>query len=111
MAVPSGRGAPHHRHLYSIKFTSAMSSSAANANSRGTHHYQQQQQPVCLSCDVAGNYGQRERRETGGKQNRMNEARDDRLRQQRERWEHRKKEERDNKQEAVTAEGKLSTVV
>jgi len=42
----------------------------------------------------------RGRRDVGGKQNRMDEARDDRLRQQqRERWEHQK----DN--EAASAEG------
>jgi len=52
------------------------------------------------SNNVADNVQRREPRDVGGKQNRMDEARDGRLRQQqRERWEHQK----DN--EAATAEG------
>lgn len=122
LAIPSGRGAPHHRHLYAVKFTSAASSSTPNADAgyRVGHHHQQQyrktirhntrSRPVCLSCDVGsiGNIRRRERREFGGKQNRMDEARDDRLRQQkRERWEHLKEQEADNEQEAATAEGTI----
>lgn len=100
---------------------SAASSPATNsdASSRAGHHYQQQyrknsrlgthNQPMCLSCDVGssntGNVRRRERREVGGKQNRMDEARDDRLRQQQhERWEHQKDED-DEEKEAATIEG------
>lgn len=119
LAVPSGRGAPHHRHLYAVKFTSAASSSTINTDAgyRMGHHHQQQfrktyrhsnrSRPVCLSCDIGftGNARRRERREFGGKQNRMDEARDGRLRQQqRERWENLKEEEEDNEEEAATAE-------
>lgn len=87
-----------------------------DASSRAGHHYQQyrktvrhstRNRPVCLSCDNESfdNVLQRKRRDNGGKQNRMDEARDDRLRQQkRERWEHQKEEEDDAK-EAMTAEG------
>jgi len=106
--------------LYAVKFTSAASSSAINTDAgyRMGHHHQQQfrktyrhsnrSRPVCLSCDIgfAGNIKRRERREFGGKQNRMDEARDGRLRQQqRERWENLKEEEEDNEEEAATAEG------
>lgn len=122
LAVPSGRGAPHHRHLYAVKFTSATAAWPANADAGNrAHHYQQQHrsksirrsvrnQPVCLSCDVgfmSKKQRPRERRDSGGKQNRMDEARDGRLRQQqRERWEHLQEEEENNKERAATAEGK-----
>lgn len=121
LAVPSGRGAPHHRHLYAVKFTPAASSSATNPDisTRAGHHHQQQyrknshhntrSRPVCLSCDVGfttNSVRRRERRDIPGKQNRMDEARDDRLRrQQRERWENQQEEEKDNEEEAATAEG------
>lgn len=96
MAVPSGRGAPHHRHLYAVKFTSA------TMTKRGTRN-----QPQCLSCSERsmGETRHRKRREFGGKQNRMDEARDDRLRQQ-QRERNLKEQEKDNEdQAAANAEG------
>lgn len=116
--MPSGRGAPHHRHLYTVKFTPVASLSATNADTSGraAHHHQTRKptrrgvrnRPVCLSCDAANADGahKRERREFGGKQDRMDEARDDRLKkQQRERWEHIQEEKRDDEDEVATAEG------
>lgn len=105
-----------------MKFTPAASSTATNADisTRAGHHHQQQyrkktyhntrSRPVCLSCDVGftTNLQRRERREIAGKQNRMDEARDDRLRQQqRERWENQQEEKKDNEEEAATAEGNI----
>lgn len=75
---------------------------------RKTYRHSNRSRPVCLSCDIdfTGNTRRRERRDFAGKQNRMDEARDGRLRQQqRERWE--KKEEEDNEEEAATAEGMI----
>lgn len=119
LAVPSGRGAPHHRHLYTVKFTPVASLSATNADTSGraAHHHQTRKParhgvrslPVCLSCDAgtADSAHKRERREFGGKQDRMDEARDDRLKkQQRERWEHIQEEKQDDEDEVATAEGK-----
>ncbi|XP_025409060.1 uncharacterized protein LOC112682616 isoform X2 [Sipha flava] len=118
LAVPSGRGAPHHRHLYAVKFTPAASLSATNVDisTRAGHHHQQQyrknthhntrSRPVCLSCDVGftTNVQGRERRDVPGKQNRMDEARDDRLRRQhRERWENQQEEDKDNEEEEEVA--------
>lgn len=119
--MPSGRGAPHYRHLYAVKFTSPAYSwtATSQSSSRSGHHYQQQYKktihhsarnlPTCLSCDIGSidNTLRRDRRDVGGKQNRMDEARDDRLRQQhRERWQHQKEEEEaDKKEQAATAEG------
>lgn len=94
--MPSGRGAPNHRHLYAVKFT------PASITNRGTRN-----QPQCLSCGVgsAGETRHRTRREFGGKQNRMDEARDDRLRQQ-QRERNLKEQEKDNEdQAAANAEG------
>jgi hypothetical protein len=124
LAVPSGRGAPHHRHLYAVKFTPAASLSATNVDisTRAGHHHQQQyrknthhntrSRPVCLSCDVGftTNVQGRERRDVPGKQNRMDEARDDRLRRQhRERWENQQEDDKDNEEEeeVATAEGNI----
>ncbi|XP_025196099.1 uncharacterized protein LOC112595188 isoform X2 [Melanaphis sacchari] len=119
LAVPSGRGAPHHRHLYAVKFTPAASSSTINTDVgyrmghfhqqqfRKTYHHSNRSRPICLSCNIGliDSVRRRERREFGGKQNRMDEARDDRLRQQqRERWENQKEEEKDIDEEAATAE-------
>lgn len=118
--MPSGRGAPHHRHLYAVKFTSPSYSPTPDSSSRSGYHYQQHYQKtvhdndrnrlVCLSCDVRStvNTRGRKRRDFGGKQNRMDEARDDRLRQQqRERWENQKEEEEEanNEEEVASAEG------
>lgn len=114
--MPSGRGAPHHRHLYTVKFTPVDASSATNVDTSGraSHHHQNRKpvrhgarsRPICLSCDAqtTGEVHKRQRREFGGKQDRMDEARDDRLRQQqRERWE----EKQNDADEEATAEGKI----
>lgn len=118
LGVPSGRGAPHHRHLYAVKFTSLSNSPTPDSSSRSGNYYQQHYQKtvhgsgrnrlVCLSCDVrlTDNTRGRRRRDFGVKQNRMDEARDDRLRQQqRERWENQKEEEEaNNEKEEASAE-------
>lgn len=117
LAIPSGRGAPHHRHLYAVKFT-AVSSTATNSDSsnRVGHHHQQlhlknihhstRNRPVCLSCDKRPPASRKhERRDLDGKQNRMDEARDDRLRQQQhERWED--EDEKIDQENTATSEGK-----
>lgn len=120
LAVPSGRGAPHHRHLYTVKFTPVASLSATNADTSGRTAYHHQvrkpvrhaarSRPICLSCDArtVDSVHKRERRDFGGKQNRMDEARDDRLRQQqRERWEHVREKKLDDEDEEATVEGNV----
>lgn len=62
---------------------------------------------MCLSCDIGSPAIKRhKRRDLGGKQNRMDEARDDRLRQQqRERWED--EDEKIDQENTATSEGKV----
>lgn len=115
LAVPSGRGAPHHRHLYAVKFTSATTANMDASNrATGNHrqnditiHRKERNWPRCLSCEVesSGEIRHRQRREFGGKQNRMDEARDGRLRQQ-QHEKHLKEQEKDNEEQAAAnAEG------